>query len=222
MKSITFIVFTVANPILFSHFASADRLSEIGAYTGSREVKPIIKDYQVSKGGGDAVTLQKVFDAVAELEKAKGSKLFDFLISSRIDERTFLAYPKTGTPYRKPDYTTTYLLVSDKDLNVADGESIDRVRANVTDEIREIEGSKLRVIKLNQEPTRITREEFVSRLKGGATWTLEKFNASRCEVCRGEGKINLDKRKLSTKATAVICKDCNGKGSVPVTLNVKW
>lgn len=202
----------------------ADRLSEIGAYVGAAVPDKVInREYLVSKGGADPAMLQKVFVCVADKEQSKTVKPMDFLVSSRIDARTFLVHRKAGSPFGpRPDITTTYVLVADKDMNVADGESITGVRALLTEEIREVDGSKLRVMKIDPEAARLSREGFVTRLKAGEQWTLSNFATESCRKCDGKGKIDLDRRRLGSKITTQRCADCDGKGKIVISLKVKW
>ena len=125
--------------------------------------------------------------------------------------------------YRVRAGERTYLLEIPTEKKYADGEFVD-VDARPTGEVysyTSVTGAKI-TIPVAEIPERMTKEEFLTRLKTGDSFEITVYTEPVCNVCKGRGKVfNASKRALA-KAEKSKCKSCDGTGKTPVHLEVVW
>lgn len=125
--------------------------------------------------------------------------------------------------YRVRAGERTYLLEIPTEKKYADGEFV-AVDARPTGEVysyTSVTGAKI-TIPVAEIPERMTKEEFLTRLKTGDSFEITVYTEPVCNVCKGRGKVfNASKRALA-KAEKSKCKSCDGTGKTPVHLEVVW
>jgi hypothetical protein len=172
-------------------------------------------EYSVSKGANNKANLLEIYSRVATHEAYVdfAKRTYSFRVLQRIDSKKFLV--TVGD-------STTYLLESNVDINAVDGEWIKDISIIFTDDIYEYEsviGAKrsVKIIKIGKAEIKemMTKEEFIEKLKGGATWRLKNLLYKKCAKCFGTGKLGaLDGYKA--------CEECGGHGGQSLDCIVKW
>lgn len=199
--------------------------------------------FRVSQVGSDKTELLKVFDAVNESARAKLSAFPGIHVDSVISSTEYVVYarkPKntrvrtgdsqrlgmgghTYTPSQKKepaletDASQRYYLITKKPMNLAQDEKRSDIAIYETDQTKEVPGyfnSRLRVVK--EAPERpITKEQFVSDLRNGKTYTIPNYKEVMCRDCWGKGTQS----KLDGGGR---CSPCRGTGKTTVDLLVSW
>jgi hypothetical protein len=172
-------------------------------------------EYSVSKGANNKANLLEIYSRVASYEADTdfAKRTYSFKVLQRIDSKKFLV--TVGD-------STTYLLESNVDINAVDGEWIRDISIIYTNDIYEYEsviGAKrsVKIIKIGKAEIKeiMTKEEFIEKLKVGATWRLKNLLYKKCAKCFGTGKLGALEGYKG-------CEDCGGNGGQSFDCIVKW
>ncbi len=118
------------------------------------------------------------------------------------------------------DYDQLYIvrLAKAPEHGLADDELV-RAKAIPTTKTVESSGRTLRVWVPAPEPQKLTREDFLKRVKAGETFSA--IHSSLCQECRGSGRVTPTRGK-GEKDGKVRCRSCHGKGKRAVRYTLKW
>lgn len=198
--------------------------------------------FEVSKVKSDKKELMRIFAKIGEVEADDNRKGADYQVVQRIDAKRFIVNPMTwkyssvasssgsvgggggsySTAWQEPVPGKVFLLETEDEQNVADGEVLKGISVVESDEVFEYTtaaGAKASVRILKPEARKaeepLTREQWIARLKAGETWVLPAFSVADCRDCFGKGKLG----SLQNNAT---CTSCEGVGTVTTDCLVKW
>jgi|GEM_PF-6818891 len=193
--------------------------------------------FRVSQVGNDKSELLRIFKLIQDQDKKIPSTSFEVL--QRLSPTEFLVYKLVtkesvvssasasmggggnvySHAYTEPDLSTVYCLKLTSPSNAVDGEEIKNLSVILTEEIKTYEtalGAQRSVrTYVDHRSSKLSKEEFVIRLKSGEEWTLLDYSKEACFPCGGDGV-------LSDFKGGGKCKDCNGSGSFQIGLLVKW